>query len=140
MVREDFSALASLLARVTVIIQTIVAAPFFFKSYSQALLGETVTTQTSPLIFRASPSFIARKILWPLHKWAIIGGIYFLLPAHWRIRRDTDLAGNLPGVTQTMFGDWELSDILKQPEFRTAACTPGHGFIDSQFVSAWGAA
>ena len=84
MVREDFSALASRSRPGhSLSFKPSSPLPSFFKSYSQALLGETVTTQTSP---RHSAHHLAsshEKSSGLFTSGRLLAEPHFLLPAHW---------------------------------------------------------
>ena len=86
-----------------VVIQTIVAAPFFLQVAFTSFIGRDSHYADIASTLGASHGFIARRILWPLHKWAIIGGASLSFARSLgEFGATLIFAGNLPGVTQTM--------------------------------------
>ena len=86
-----------------VVIQTIVAAPFFLQVAFTSFIGRDSHYADIASTLGASPGFIARRILWPLHRWALIGGASLSFARSLgEFGATLIFAGNLPGVTQTM--------------------------------------
>lgn len=86
-----------------ILIQTIVAAPL----YLHAALSSFASTETSYIdvarTLGASPTLIAKDIVWPLHRWSLLGGASLAFArALGEFGATLIFAGNLPGTTQTM--------------------------------------
>ena len=103
MARKDSSTGLAFSPGSIVVIQTIVAAPFFLQVAFTSFIGRDSHYADIASTLGASHGFIARRILWPLHKWAIIGGASLSFARSLgEFGATLIFAGNLPGVTQTM--------------------------------------